>query len=74
MSQESIELLKRAFSTYNHGFRSGDTGRFVDLVDPAVEWHAQTAGMEPVYRGREGVRRWMQEFEVDMHRWPPPVL
>jgi ketosteroid isomerase-like protein len=62
MSQENVELLRKAFAAYNEGFRTGDPSKFLSLTDPDVVWHTTTGVMEPVYRGREGVRRWMIEF------------
>ena len=59
---DKVDLLRKAFSAYNAAFRSGDTSGMLDLLDPDVEWHPATSVMDPVYRGPEGVRRWMTEF------------
>jgi ketosteroid isomerase-like protein len=62
MSHENVELLRKAFSAYNAAFHTGDTSAFLELVDPCVEWHTATEVMDPVYRGRDELRRWMTEF------------
>jgi ketosteroid isomerase-like protein len=62
MSNENVELLRKAFSAYNAAFHSGDTSAFLELVERDVEWHTSTGVMDPVYRGHEELRRWMTEF------------
>jgi ketosteroid isomerase-like protein len=62
MSQENVDLLHRLFAAYNSGFQTGSTSDFLTLMHPDVEWHTTTAVLDPVYRGPEGVRRWIQEF------------
>jgi ketosteroid isomerase-like protein len=62
MSQENVELLRQTFSAYNAAFLTGDLAAFLSRADPDVEWHSATEVMDPIYRGREGVRRWMTEF------------
>ena len=40
-------------------FNDGDIEAIVAECDPAVEWEEQSIpGVEPVYRGHDGVRRW----------------
>jgi ketosteroid isomerase-like protein len=62
MSQENVDLLRQMFSAYNAAFLTGDTSAFVDLAAEDVEWHSATEVLDPLYRGREGLRRWMTEF------------
>ena len=61
MAREDAETCKRAVEAYNHG----DVEGFVDQFDPAVEWHPLNqlmfGGEAEVYRGHEGVRRFMNE-------------
>jgi ketosteroid isomerase-like protein len=60
--QDNELLLRRGFLAYNAAFRGEDPERFLELVDPAVEWRTATAMMEEVYHGREGVMRWMRDY------------
>jgi ketosteroid isomerase-like protein len=62
MTQENVELLHRTFSAYNAAFLTGDTTAFLNCADPEVEWHTATEVLDPIYRGREGLRHWMTEF------------
>ena len=39
-------------------FESRDDERIVAHCDPEIEWHTLWPGMEGVYRGWEGVKRW----------------
>src|SRR5262245_21134452 len=63
MSQENVETFKRAIDAYN----AGDVESFVRTFDPAIEWRALTGVMfgteTTVYRGHEGVRRFLRETE-----------
>jgi ketosteroid isomerase-like protein len=44
---------------------------FVDMLHPDVEWHSSGVfpGLEPVYRGREGVRRWWHAIRDPFERF-----
>jgi ketosteroid isomerase-like protein len=55
MSQENVELARRAFLGWN------DRGveALIDDMDPEVEFHAPKESMSPgVYRGHDGVREY----------------
>ena len=42
-------------------FNKGDVDAIVAELDPAVEWEEQPIpGIDPVYHGHEGVRRWAE--------------
>jgi ketosteroid isomerase-like protein len=43
--------------------RSRDVETALDVCDPEVEWHTLWPGLEPVYRGHEGIRQWAESFE-----------
>jgi ketosteroid isomerase-like protein len=62
MSQENVEVFKRAFDAINRG----DAGALVAELDPAVEWHGAIlmamGGTQTVYRGHEGVREWLRDL------------
>jgi ketosteroid isomerase-like protein len=55
MSQQNVDAVHRML----RGFNDGDVEAIVAECDPAVEWEEQSIpGVEPLYRGHEGVRRW----------------
>jgi ketosteroid isomerase-like protein len=65
MSQENVEIVRRAFDLFNRG--DFDMLAF-EFYDPQVEW--QTSREDPdaaTHRGREAVRRyfdqWVESFE-----------
>ena len=57
MSQENIEVVRRIARAFN----KGDVDAIVAELDPNVEWEEQPIpGIDPVYHGHEGVRRWAE--------------
>ena len=53
MSQENIELARRA----SHAWNEGGIEAVLPFLDPDVEWHPPRESMEPgIYRGHAGVR------------------
>ena len=57
MSQENVEVVRRI----ERAFNKGDVDAIVAELDPAVEWEEQPIpGIDPVYYGHEGVRRWAE--------------
>jgi ketosteroid isomerase-like protein len=55
MSQENVDVGLRMLQAFN----DGDVEAIVAECDPAVEWEEQPIpGVEPLYRGHDGVRRW----------------
>jgi uncharacterized protein len=69
MSQENVETVRRLFPAFNRR----DIDALLEPLDPHVEWVPIMAALEGrVYRGHEGVRRWIEDldeywelFEVD---------
>jgi ketosteroid isomerase-like protein len=61
MSREDVETCRRTIAAYNRR----DVDAFVEEFDPAVEWRplnqVMFGGEAEVYRGHEGVRRFMRE-------------
>jgi ketosteroid isomerase-like protein len=54
----NVDVLRRMLQAFN----DGDVEAIVAECDPAVEWEEQfIAGVEPIYRGHDGVRRWWAE-------------
>jgi ketosteroid isomerase-like protein len=57
MTQENVEVVRRV----ERAFNKGDVDAIVAELDPAVEWEEQPIpGIDPVYYGHEGVRRWAE--------------
>jgi ketosteroid isomerase-like protein len=64
MSQENVEIVRRAFEAYGRE----DFYGALRYYDPEVEWETTGAFIEPAtYRGHDGVRRYLgsmdEEFE-----------
>ena len=62
MSQENVEVFKRAFDAINRR----DAEALVAELDPEVEWHSAIlmamGGKQTVYRGHEGVHEWLRDL------------
>jgi ketosteroid isomerase-like protein len=57
MSQQNVEAVRRI----ERAFNKGDVEALVAELHPAVEWEEQPIpGVDPVYHGHEGVRRWAE--------------
>ena len=55
MSQQNVDVARRMLRAFN----DGDIEAIVADCDPAVEWEEQSIpGVEPLYRGHDGVRQW----------------
>jgi ketosteroid isomerase-like protein len=55
MSQENVDVARRMLRAFN----DGDVEALVAECHPTVEWEEQfIPGIDPLYLGREGVRRW----------------
>jgi ketosteroid isomerase-like protein len=55
MPGANVDVVRRMLRAFN----DGDIEAIVAECDPTVEWEEQSIpGVEPVYRGHEGVRRW----------------
>jgi ketosteroid isomerase-like protein len=71
MSDELIALVRSAYEALNRR----DFDRWMQQVDPQVEVYELAEAPEPaVYRGPEGVRRWLeQQDEVFEEFWMEPT-
>jgi ketosteroid isomerase-like protein len=60
MSQENVEVVRKAFEAWNRGDRPGAEA----YVDPDWEWRTaqKFPGVDAVYRGKEGFRRFWSSF------------
>ena len=63
MSQENIEVVRRSFEAFN----ARDVDQLVGLSDPDCEWLPFRAQLEGtgIYRGHEGVRRFVRDMDED---------
>jgi ketosteroid isomerase-like protein len=62
MSLENVEIVRRHHQAYNRH----DIGAFLEPLDPNVEWIPIMAALEGrTYRGRDGVRRWLEDLTTD---------
>jgi ketosteroid isomerase-like protein len=60
MSQENVEAVMNAVDAVNRA----DVDAFVASFHPDVEWEVsgeRFPGFQGTYRGREGVRRWLEQ-------------
>jgi ketosteroid isomerase-like protein len=65
MSEETVQVARRAFDGFNRTFAEG-TRELYDVLHPDVEWMPITTILEGTkYRGEQEVRRWMQELKRD---------
>jgi ketosteroid isomerase-like protein len=68
LSQENLEIPRRLIDAYTRG----DVPSFLEELDPDVEWIPIMAALEGrVYRGREGVRRWLDDLARDWEYFQP---
>ncbi len=66
MSQENVEIVRRANAMWN----SGDRTLVLDMVDPKVEIHSPLSSVTGVpYRGLDGVRQWMADLDDQFAVW-----
>jgi ketosteroid isomerase-like protein len=65
MSEETIELVRRAFEAFNRTFTEGASD-YWELLDPEVEWVPMSALLEGTrYHGHDGVRQWIEDMKRD---------
>jgi len=60
MSQENLEIVKRALDA----FSSGDADAFADLTTPDVEWKTGLGAIEggEIFHGRSGVEKYFKRL------------
>jgi ketosteroid isomerase-like protein len=68
MSEENLEIPRRLIDAYNRR----DIPVFMALLHPDVEWIPIMAALEGrVYRGHDGVRRWLDDLAEDWEYFEP---
>jgi ketosteroid isomerase-like protein len=71
MSQENVELARRAFEAFNRTYAEGTPDLF-EFLDPDVEWVPIMAILEgTTYQSHEGVRRWIEDVKRDWTAFEP---
>jgi ketosteroid isomerase-like protein len=62
MSQRNVEVMRQGLQAFN----DRDVERLLALTDPEAEWHPFRAQLEGiVYRGHEGIRRFLADMTED---------
>jgi ketosteroid isomerase-like protein len=58
--QSNIELAERGYGAWN----DDDLDALLAICHPEVEYHTSGVfpGLEPVYRGKDGIERWWDDF------------
>jgi ketosteroid isomerase-like protein len=79
MSQENVEVVRRSYEAYNQGDLEG----VLATLHPRVVWEENHpvfgfVGLDPVYEGHEGFRRWWEAtrepwttVEAEIHEITP---
>jgi ketosteroid isomerase-like protein len=69
MSQENVEIVRRAHAEFLAGLSRGDPAAAFDsgTVAPDFEWilPADAPGLRAVYRGREGFMEFMRTWTLE---------
>jgi ketosteroid isomerase-like protein len=74
MSEENVDMVRRAFEAFNRTYAAGttDLSEFLDFLDPNVEWVPIMAVLEgTTYHGHEGMRRWIEDMKQDWAAFEP---
>jgi hypothetical protein len=64
MSQENVEIVRRAFDRWNRG----DREIRADEIDPELEFHSMMLGVG-VVRGVNGLQAWFLEIDQQFEEW-----
>ena len=69
MSQENVELQRRAFDAYNRR----DVDGLLETLAPEVEWYSalmvSLGGKAAVFRGHEGIRELFRQLDEVLDKW-----
>src|SRR5436305_397874 len=68
MSQENVELARRAYTA----FQAGDFDEWVRYFDPEVEFNSSE--MEGPFHGHEGMREWAKGWLAAFPNWSPTIV
>jgi ketosteroid isomerase-like protein len=58
MSEENVQLARRAYEAFNRR----DLDAFLVSVDEQVEMESRLVAIEGGYHGHQGIRRWWEDF------------
>jgi ketosteroid isomerase-like protein len=74
MSEENVEAFKRGIAAWNRG----DIDATLEVFDPEVEWRPTfqrlLGGDTAVYRGRHGVREFLQDLDETWAELPIEIM
>ena len=71
-AEDESEEIRRTWDGFPAAFRGEDVGPYLERIDPDVEWIPIAAALEGrVYRGHEGVVRWLEELRRDWEEFEP---
>ena len=71
MSQENVEIARRAFETLTV---HDDIDAFLAFVDPDVEWHSLILEIEGTRHGHDEVREWWSALRTTFPDWTPVIV
>jgi ketosteroid isomerase-like protein len=70
MSQETVEVARRAIEANHSGNLETRADELVGLWDPECEYTSRTAGVDTeTYRGHEGIRRYLDHLSESWKEW-----
>lgn len=72
MTQENVEIVRRAYEAFKDGLKRGDPGAPFDagFNAPDAEWHTPEGFPgPPVFRGREGFLEFLRIWTEDFDDW-----
>ena len=72
MSQENVELVRRAVARWRAGDDDGLLDFLISISTPDVELYSRFGGLsgEP-YRGHDGLRAWLADIQENFERLDP---
>ena len=70
MAQADVDLVRES----HDAFRRRDLDRWLDYLDPEVEFTSLVLEIEGTYRGHEGARSWWDSVVAVFPDWSPQVV
>jgi ketosteroid isomerase-like protein len=70
MSQENVEIVRRALDLSRSGDLAANAEALIALVDPRLEFISALSGVEgAAYRGHEGIRLYLHDLADSWREW-----
>jgi ketosteroid isomerase-like protein len=70
MSQENVEVVRRAYAA----MKAGALDEFISCFDPEVEFSSRVLELEGTFRGHEGLREWVTGLLAAFPDWNPSIV